>query len=191
MRLLLLEEKWFMKTSQELKKKIIQEAKRIGFHLIGFTSATPLSDIHFYEEWISKEYHADMDYLKRHLEKKRDPKQVMENAKSMMCVGLSYHNDQSHPLKAKNGEGLISNYAWGDDYHEVMREMLEKLNIFLKQEIPALESRAYVDTGPLLERSYAREAGLGWIGKNTCLINPAYGSYVFLGEIITNIEFEK
>ncbi len=172
----------------ELKDFIQQKAKEIGFHLVGMTSADPIERHNFYKGWLEKNYSGEMSYLKNHEPKKRDPKLVMPNVRSIVCCALSYKTSSENPSQAPKGRGLISNYAWGDDYHEVMHDMLEKLVKVIQSEIPNVQSKIYVDTGPLLERSLAERAGLGWVGKNTCLLNAKYGSYVFLGEILLDVD---
>jgi epoxyqueuosine reductase len=178
--------------------EIKKAAKEIGFHKVGITNAEPpLAEPHehlnFYKKWISKGYHGEMAYLEKHLPIKSDPKKLLPSLRSIISCALSYKTEP--PLAdAENpsSEGaLVSNYAWGDDYHEIMREKLELLVCRLRGIVPDLEARVYVDTAPLLERSLAARAGLGWIGKNSCLIDQTYGSYLFLGEILTNLDLEE
>ncbi len=187
---------------------IKKAAKEIGFHRVGITLAEPplaeppLAEPHehlnFYKKWISKGYHGEMAYLEKHLPIKSDPKKLLPSVRSIICCALSYKTEPQlaePPLaEAENPSykgALVSNYAWGDDYHEVMRKKLEQLVSRLRGMVPDLEARVYVDTGPLLERSLAARAGLGWIGKNSCLIDQTYGSYLFLGEILTNLDLEE
>jgi len=182
------------KDRYKLDKKWVQKikaaGKRIGFHLVRVTSADPARDASFYRDWIARGYHGEMAYLERHVEKKMDPKKILTSARSIICCALSYRTAAAHPITAKEGHGLISNYAWGDDYHKIMDKKLKTLSREMKEWIPNLETRQYCDTGPILERGLAARAGVGWIGKNTCLIHPTYGSYLFLGEILANIEFD-
>src|SRR3990172_8733726 len=116
----------------------------------------------------------------------------MPSVRSVICVGMNYNS--AYPLSTEcddSTRGWIARYAWGDDYHEVMRERLETLIEELRAEVgEGLDAKIYVDTGPLLERAVAWSAGLGWIAKNTCLINERIGSWFFLGEILTNLEVE-
>ena len=128
-----------------------------------------------------------MGYLTdRRADVRRDPKLLLPSARSIICVGKLYNGPQPRSTEALESErGWISRYAWGDDYHDVMRRGLEQLAAKLGGDH---EYKICVDTAPLLERSYAREAGLGWIGKNTCLINQEIGSWIFLGEILTSLE---
>jgi len=180
----------FMKDKASLTQSIKDEALSLGFHLVAITSAKPSDHFTHYEAWIDNGYHGEMAYLKKHTEKKKDPRTIVPDAKSIICVALSYKTSHQNPVTTEKNTGLISNYAWGDDYHEIMKEKLSALWEKIKELSPEVRGRYYSDTGPVLERSFAERAGIGWIGKNTCLINKAYGSYVFLGEIILNIELE-
>jgi epoxyqueuosine reductase len=166
-------------------QKIKEKAKELGFELVGIIPADPAPDFDFFRWWLDRGYAGTMGYLKRREEKRGDPKKVLPGVKSVICCGLNYYKEgpSGHP---------IARYAWGDDYHEVVGERLKKLERFITSELdPAARTRSYVDTGPVLERSYAARAGLGWIGKNTCLINNGLGSYLFLGEILTTLAFEE
>jgi epoxyqueuosine reductase len=133
-----------------------------------------------------------MGYLTDHrAELRRDPRQLLPTAKSILCVGQLYNETNPIPDESELPySGWISRYAWGEDYHEVVRRGLERLVARLREECDSFEYRICVDTAPLLERSYARLAGLGWIGKNTCLINQQMGSWFFLGELLLSIELE-
>jgi epoxyqueuosine reductase len=134
----------------------------------------------------------EMGYLTDHrAELRRDPLQLLPTARSILCVGQLYNetNPIADECKAPYS-GWVSRYAWGDDYHEVVRRGLERLVGRLREECGSFDHRICVDTAPLLERSYARLAGLGWIGKNTCLINQQMGSWFFLGELLLSIELQ-
>ncbi len=156
-------------------------SRELGFDLIGATPAFPVPDQEHYEEWIEKKHHANMAYLERGLAKRQDPRLILPEIASVICVGVNYQ-------VAQNTGTPIARYAQGADYHDVIGKKLEKLGEFLKTLFPELIWKSYVDTGPILERSYAARAGLGWIGKNTCLINDGLGSYFFIGEILSNLE---
>lgn len=163
--------------------QIRQKAHELGFELVGMTPALSLPDLDFFRWWLDQGYAGTMDYLRRGMEKRGDPEKVLPGVKSVICCGLNYHTG----TKA----GPISSYAWGDDYHEVVGDRLRKLETYIKEEIdPTAKTKSYVDTGPVLERSYAARAGIGWIGRNTMLINNGIGSFLFLGEILTTMEFE-
>jgi epoxyqueuosine reductase len=132
-----------------------------------------------------------MRYLTdRRADLRRDPAQLLPNVRSIICVGLVYNGPEPYSTRFADPErAWISRYAWGEDYHDIVRAKLEDLNHKLL-EIEQFDSRVCVDTAPLLERSLARQAGLGWIGKNTCLINQQLGSWFFLGELLTTLAIE-
>ena len=163
-------------------RQVKRLARECGFELAGVARAEELGeDYRRYQSWVENGRAGEMRYLTdRRAEVRRDPRNLLEDARSVICVGKLYHQTSAEP-------SVISQYAWGRDYHEVVREGLEALAKKLA-EIEPHRFKICVDTAPLLERSYAREAGLGWIGKNTCLINEPMGSWFFLGEIVTTLE---
>ncbi len=165
-------------------------ARECGFELSGIARAESLeADHERYLDWVARGNAGAMSYLTdRRARIRADPKMLLAGARTILCVGKLYNAPQPRSPEWSSGEtGSISRYAWGEDYHDVVRRGLERL---VEQLPPGHDYRIYVDTAPLLERSYAREAGLGWIGKNTCLINQEIGSWVFLGEILTSLEIE-
>lgn len=165
------------------------KAYEIGFDLVGVSSANPHPHIEFYNQWTAKGYQGTMDWMVRHSEKKADPQKILPGVKSLLVCGLSYNKPYPRSTETnQEGRGWISNYAWGDDYHEVVLNKLKQLEAYLKEVAPESQSKAYVDTGAILERSYGQSAGLGWIGKNTLLINTKKGSFFFIGEILTTLE---
>ncbi len=167
-----------------LRESVRRLAQECGFELAGVAAAEPLRDFDRYREWTEKGFAGEMRYLTdRRAEVRRDPRNLLESARSILCVGKLYNTEGP-------SDGAVSRYAWGEDYHRVMREGLERLVELLAAEAGPFESKICVDTAPLLERSYARQAGLGWIGKNTCLIHEPLGSWFFLGEIVTSLEIE-
>jgi epoxyqueuosine reductase len=164
-------------------------ARHCGFELAGIAAVEHSPDFERYEHWVQQGMAGEMGYLTDHRAAlRRDPRTVLPNARSIICVGKLYNTPLPNSTDWNLEElGWISRYAWGDDYHSVLRRDLEKLVRLL----PAgAEYRICVDTAPLLERSYARQAGLGWIGKNTCLIHEPLGSWFFLGEVLTSLELE-
>jgi epoxyqueuosine reductase len=165
----------------ELVKRLAREC---GFELAGVAMALPSGDFGRYQSWVEQGFAGEMRYLSdRRAGVRADPRNLLPNARSIICVGKLY-NTPGPPAEA------ISRYAWGHDYHDVMRDGLEALVKLLSRDVGPFEHKICVDTAPLLERSYARQAGLGWIGKNTCLINEPQGSWFFLGEILTSLEIE-
>ena len=165
-------------------------ARECGFELAGITGAVPLAaDSQRYLDWVGRGMAGAMGYLTdRRATVRTDPKLLLPSARTIICVGKLYNGPQPRSTEVSDSErGWISRYAWGADYHLVVREGLEKL---VEKLGDGHEYKICVDTAPLLERSYAREAGLGWIGKNTCLINQEMGSWFFLGEVLTSLELE-
>jgi epoxyqueuosine reductase len=159
-------------------------ARECGFELAGVAVAEPARDFGRYREWVDQGFAGEMRYLTdRRAEVRGDPRSLLQGARSIICVGKLYNTPGPR-------DPAVSRYAWGEDYHRVMRAGLERLVELVAREAGPFESKICVDTAPLLERSYAREAGLGWIGKNTCLIHEPLGSWFFLGEIVTSLEIE-
>jgi epoxyqueuosine reductase len=178
-----------------------------GFDLVGIAPPSALKDLEFLPQWVKKGYGGEMHYLAD--PKREDPRRVLPSVKSIICVGLVYNTphpystdiaDPTEGEKVSSSRGAltgdvrsrawVSRYAWGMDYHDVMRSRLEHLRMAIEKLTVDVETRAYVDTGPIVERAFARLAGIGWLGKNTCLINEQKGSWFFLGVILTNLELE-
>jgi len=168
------------------------KAYELGFDLIGIAPARRAPHADAYASWVDSGYAATMGYMARDVARRQDPRQVLPGAHSVVVVGLSYFvADPPADLWDDPSRGRIARYAWGADYHDVMVPRLGQLAEFIEyQARREVQSRPYVDTGPVLERDFASQAGLGFIGKNTCLINPAMGSYLFLGEILVNLELD-
>jgi epoxyqueuosine reductase len=170
--------------------EIKQAAHECGFDLAGITRAEPLEqDARRYLDWVDRGLAGAMGYLTdRRAWIRTDPKLLLPSARSIICVGKLYNRAEPRSTDGVDlDRGWVSRYAWGEDYHDVVRAGLEKLAMKLGS---AHDWKICVDTAPLLERSYAHQAGLGWIGKNTCLINQEGGSWFFLGEILTSLEIE-
>ena len=167
-------------------------AQSLGFDLVGITQAEPKIENNFFLDWLNKGFAGNMKYIEKNSDKRIDINKVLPNAKSIISCALNYNTDFPYSNKLSNKDkGWIARYAWGDDYHDVL---LKKLKI-LKEYFLSLYSdqhnvKVYVDTGPVLEKVYSQYAGVGWIGKNTCLINQELGSWLLLGEIITDTELE-
>ncbi len=170
----------------ELAKRLAREC---GFELAGVTPADPSPDSARYQSWMNLGMAGAMGYLTdRRADVRMDPKRLLPSARSILCVGKLYNGAQPYSTEyAEPDRGWISRYAWGRDYHAILREGLERLVERLRAQ-GTFEWKICVDTAPLLERSYARQAGLGWVGKNTCLINQQMGSWFFLGELLTSLE---
>ncbi|HEX4138022.1 MAG TPA: tRNA epoxyqueuosine(34) reductase QueG [Bryobacteraceae bacterium] len=166
-------------------------AAKCGFSLAGIVRPVPAPDFGRFRNWADRGLAGEMRYLTDHrAEVRSDPGQLLPGLKSIICVGLVYNGPEPYSVCfAEPERAWISRYAWGDDYHGIIRAKLASLRSKLL-EIEQFESRICVDTAPLLERSLANRAGLGWIGKNTCLINQQLGSWFFLGELLTTLDLE-
>ncbi len=162
------------------RQRVIQMAVELGFDLVGCAPAGPTPGAQAFVDWLASDYGGEMQYLHRDPAKRLDPRNVLPAARSVVVVGVSY-DTQAVPREVlvDPSRGRIARYAWGRDYHDLITPPLRTLGERL-----ARESRAYVDTGPLLERAWAERCGLGFIGRNTCLIHRTRGSYLFLGAVL-------
>ena len=175
-----------------LSQRIKEKAYELGFDLIGIAPANRAPHADAYRRWLSQGYAANMHWLGRNPERREDPRNVIPDAQSVVVVGLSYFLlDPPDELWNDPSRGRIARYAWGLDYHDVMLPRLRELGEFIDKEVGhPVNQRSYVDTGPVLEHDFAAQAGLGFVGKNTLVINPGMGSYLFLGEILINLELD-
>ena len=167
-------------------------AREAGFDLCGIARAESFPELRFLDDWLERGYAGEMRYLSRTARRRSDVRQVVASARSVISLGTLYNTDRPYSTEVSDPDAaLISRYAWGEDYHEVIggrtEDLLERLRAVAGEPFTA---RCYVDTGPVQERVYAQHAGLGWIGKNTCLINPEQGSWFFLSEIIVSLALE-
>jgi epoxyqueuosine reductase len=177
-----------MVTATTIKAK----AAEIGFDLCGITSADAHPELSFLSTWLARGYAGEMAWMARSAERRADVRAVIPGARSVIVTGTVYNVDRPYSTEITDRRvALVSRYAWGDDYHEVIAGRLQRLVTWMQEtsQLP-FEARAYVDTGPVQERIYARYAGLGWLGKNTCLINEQLGSWLFLSEVITTLHLE-
>jgi len=157
--------------------------------LIGFAKAETLNEeIERLNTWLGNDYHAGMEYMARNVDKRFDVRKILPSAKSVISLGVNYYTPFEHSPSKE--EGKVSRYAWGEDYHFIMWEETEKLIAELKKYFPKLEAKAYVDTGPVMDKAWAVRSGLGWLGKNGNVINRSIGSWFFIATIITNLEIE-
>ncbi len=161
------------------------QAKSIGFHLVGIasvTAETAIADPHL-QTWLDQGYQADMNWMAN--PKRWDIRRCLPGVKSVIAVALNYYTDHQHPEGKDYAK--ISRYGWGRDYHKVMTRYLKRLDHWLHQQEPTIQTRYYADTGPIQDKVWAQRAGLGWIAKNGNVITRDYGSWVFLGEILTTL----
>jgi epoxyqueuosine reductase len=164
-----------------LEQLVKAQAVGLGFDLAGITSLAPMETAAAFEEWVARGYAGEMEYLPRGAAKRLDSRLPVPGTTSAIVVGLDYGG--------RSPSGPVARYARGDDYHDLMLGKLEALHEWLESEIGSpIAGKAYVDTGPLLERDLARRAGLGWFGKNTNLINPDMGSFFFIGALLVDLE---
>ena len=172
-----------------LTQRIHQKAAELGFDAVGITPADRLEAADFYARWLALGCAGEMAYLERNREKRVDPAQLVPGARSVICLGMNYY--QETPERNAPLAGRISCYARGDDYHDLIKKRLFALWEFIQQEADReVSGRVYVDTAPVLERELANRAGLGWWGKNTCLIDKRKGSFFFLAEIVLDLDLD-
>ncbi len=172
---------------------IADRARKLGFALCGVTRAEKLSGHEHLPEWLGRGYGGEMRYLED--PRRSDPASILPGAQTLIVCAMNYNapqpysTDMAAPTDVDDPRGWISRYAWGDDYHQVVLAKLKELTAALRGRLPQkFEAREYVDTGPILERAFAQRAGLGWQGKNTCLIHEELGSWLFLGVIVTTLD---
>ena len=170
-----------------LKKYIQQKAEELGFLAIGFAKAEKLIDEEFrLKDWLSNGYHAEMQYMENHFEKRLNPTLLVESSKTVISLAYNYF-----PQKNQNESApQVAKYAYGEDYHKVVKDQAFVLFEFIKSLVPNLDGRVFVDSAPVMERQWAEKSGLGWIGKHSLLIRKGIGSFFFLAEIICSLEVE-
>ena len=169
--------------ARALENAIRAQAYGLGFDLVGITTLGPMDTASHFDQWLARGYAGDMHYLLKWAHKRRDSRLPYEGVRSAIVVAMSYGG--------REPSGPVARYARGDDYHDVLDAKLRELHAWIAAELGReVRGRAYVDTGPLLERDLARRAGLGWFGKNTNLINPTLGSFFFLGALLVDLELE-
>jgi len=176
----------------QLALDLKQKACQLGFELAGIVLPEQPAHLDVYLEWLANNRQADMNYLAepRAVERRAAPRLILPECRSILVLGTPYFNPQTYSIETDQpARGRIAAYAWGDDYHLVLPERMQELVKYLEERVGhAVPNRWYTDTGPVLEKELAMRAGLGWIGKNTCLINPRLGSYFLLSEILLGID---
>ncbi|HZZ81145.1 MAG TPA: tRNA epoxyqueuosine(34) reductase QueG, partial [Gemmataceae bacterium] len=172
-----------------LESRIKQHAHTLGFELAGIAAATEADGFAHLQDWLALGFAGEMAYMSNHANARGHPRSILPAVRSIIMVGINYKQPaDSEPPTANTGR--ISCYARGRDYHDVMREKLKALLAWIQTQAPGTLGRAVIDTAPLLERDYARRAGLGWFGKNTMLIDKKLGSYFFLGALLLDLELQ-
>jgi epoxyqueuosine reductase len=175
-------------TAAEIKAK----ARELGFDACGIAPAANHPELSFYAEWLDRGYAGEMAYLHRSADRRADVRNVVPSARTVISTATVYNTDRPYSTECADAQrAQIARYAWGDDYHDVIGARLDALLAWMRASFSQpFEARAYVDTGPVQERVYAQYAGLGWIGKNTCVISPELGSWIFLAEIICSLPLD-
>lgn len=178
-----------MRTQTAITADIKQRAHSFGFEKVGIARAESLTvEALRLQEWLARGFHASMHWMVKGFEKRTDPRNILPEARSVICVAMNYNTSFNHSECPESGK--ISRYAWGEDYHEIVTSRLNHLLRSINESWPDSNNKLYVDTGPVLDKVWAQRAGLGWQGKHTNLITQDYGSWVFLGEILTSLELE-
>jgi epoxyqueuosine reductase len=177
-----------MLSSAAIKKK----ALALGFDACGVAPAAGFPRLAYFSEWIRRGYAGEMTYLDRSVDRRSDVRQILPTAASVVTTATVYNTDRPYSVEcADPKQAHVSRYAWGDDYHDVVGARLDALLTWMRDQSPEpFDARGFVDTGPVQEKAYAERSGIGWIGKNTCLIHPELGSWLFLGEIVCSLELE-
>ncbi|NJK61422.1 MAG: tRNA epoxyqueuosine(34) reductase QueG [Synechococcaceae cyanobacterium SM2_3_1] len=171
---------------QTLSNSLKQAAQQLGFDQVGIASLRSPPHLASLQEWLAAGYQADMDWMDN--PHRQDPDQVLQGVRSVVCVAMNYYTP--HPHSSDPSRARISRYAWGRDYHRVLGRRLKAFCQWLSTELPESRSRWYVDTGPVMEKPWAQQAGLGWIGKNSLLLTREWGSWIFLGVVLTTLDLD-
>lgn len=187
---------------REISAQIKAHALELGFHLVGIVPAEEIFEERTrLEEWLRRSYHGEMNWMARDPEQRANPRRVFPDALSVVVVALNYYTPHQHEVRTARGSGRaldpnrattgkLSRYAWGDDYHEVVGDKLRELLSWIKEQWPQAEGKVCVDIQPTMDKAWAVRAGLGWMGKHTNLITQDFGSWVFIGELLLNLELE-
>jgi len=171
--------------SGRIKERVLQE----GFEKVGIVAAAALdSERNQLIEWLGRGHHGQMSWMARDPEMRADPRKLFPAARSVVVVAINYYTPQAHTQDQATGK--VSRYAWGEDYHEVVSAKLRSLLDWIREKVPEAEGKVCVDIQPMMDKAWAARAGLGWIGKHTNLITTEYGSWVFIGELLLNLELE-
>ncbi len=172
------------KRMSQIESQIKDHAHEVGFDLVGIARATEADHLSRFEDWLQRDFAGEMQYMHRHAEARRHPSSILPEVQSVIMLGIH------HAVEGENANCHIARYAWCDDYHDVIRVKLKSLLKRIQELLPDCRGRGVVDTAPLLERDFARRAGLGWFGKNTMLLNKHEGSFFFLAGLLLDVELE-
>jgi epoxyqueuosine reductase len=172
------------KNTQRIKNK----TKELGFFFCGISKADFLEKeaVHL-ESWLKRNYHGKMGYMENHFDKRLDPRLLVEDAKSVVTVLLNYYPEE---IQRDSEAPKLSKYAYGEDYHFVIKDKLNELVAFIQKEIGEVAGRAFVDSAPVMDKAWAKKSGAGWLGKNTNIIHPKNGSFFFIAELIIDLELQ-
>lgn len=174
-----------MISAVNIKERALNE----GFNKVGIVGASSLeSEGRRLREWLKRGYHGQMGWMAREVHKRIDPRQIFPHARSVVVVALNYYTPHEHQQNPATGK--VSRYAWGDDYHDVVKSKLSSLLAWIREHEPLAEGKVCVDIQPTMDKAWAVRAGLGWIGKHSNVITPEHGSWVFIGELLLNLELE-
>jgi epoxyqueuosine reductase len=173
------------KFTNELK----QQALREGFNKVGVVRAERLdAEAPRLKEWLARGYHGEMSWMARDVEKRLNPLEIFPPARSIVVVALNYYTPEQHEENSNTGK--VSRYAWGDDYHDVLKTKLESLLAWIRERVPEAAGKVCVDIQPVMDKAWAVRAGIGWLGKHTNVITQEFGSWVFIGELLLNLDLE-
>ena len=172
-----------------LSRLIKKRASVEGFDKVSIVRAELLAEEEAQlKEWLDRGYHAEMAWMQRDIHKRVDPREIFPSARSVVVVALNYFTPEQHQEDPTTGK--VSRYAWGDDYHDVVGGKLRSLLAWIKEQWPTTEGKACVDIQPVMDKAWAVRAGLGWLGKHTNVITPEFGSWVFIGELLLNVDLK-
>ena len=171
--------------ARDIKARALLE----GFNKVGIVGAQSLTgEGHRLQEWLTRGYHGEMSWMARDVEKRTSPVEIFPQARSVVVVALNYFTPHQHQQSSTTGK--VSRYAWGDDYHDVVKEKLLSLLAWIREQEPSAVGKVCVDIQPVMDKAWAVRAGLGWLGKHSNVITPEHGSWVFIGELLLNLELE-
>ncbi|HMV47878.1 MAG TPA: tRNA epoxyqueuosine(34) reductase QueG [Blastocatellia bacterium] len=170
-------------------KDIKQQALELGFNKVGIVPAAALTEEGArLQQWLARGFHGQMNYMARDPQQRSDPRLLLTSAKSVVCVALNYFRPEKHSGAPDTGK--ISRYAWGEDYHDVLRDKLKALLAWIQEQQPEVEGKICVDSSPMMDKAWAVRAGIGWLGKHSNVITKEFGSWIFLGELLLSVELD-